>query len=72
MTEEERRQAFIKALEEAAKRYGVTVANVVQTEQLGSVVQARAVMVITPDPNWQPPAEEPLAEHVNNKVKEKA
>ena len=47
---------------------GVIVANIVQTEQLGPVVQVRAVMTITPDPDWHPP----MTELANGKVKENA
>ena len=56
MSEAERYQAYIAAINEASHLYGFQVNAQVQPEMLGQVVQVRAVMAIAPIPNWQPPA----------------
>lgn len=72
MTEEERRDAFIQAVNEAAKKYGFMIEPGIQTEQLGQAVLAKPIATIAPIPGWQPPSDEPAIEHANGKVKEKA
>ena len=55
MSEAERYQAYLAALNAASSRYGFQVSTQVQPEALGPVVQVRAVLAITAVPNWQPP-----------------
>jgi hypothetical protein len=54
MTEQQRQQAFIAALERLIEQYGFTVKAQLQQEQLGSVLQIRGVVAVEPVPNWQP------------------
>lgn len=52
MTEQERLAAFQEALQDASKRYGVDVFAVAQSEQLGAVVQVRAVIRLQAREDW--------------------
>jgi hypothetical protein len=61
MTEQERQQAFIQALQEAEQRYGFKVVSTLYVEGIGAVmpldsgyIKPGAVSVV-PIPNWQVP-----------------
>jgi hypothetical protein len=60
MTEQQRQQAFIDALNQLSQQYGFTLNAVIQAEQLNNnVVQARAVVIVEAVPNWQPEPNQP-------------
>ena len=62
MSESERYQAFIAALNEASQFYGFQVGAQVQPEALGPVIQVRAVVTILAVPNWQPADSNPVSQ----------
>jgi hypothetical protein len=64
MSESERYQAYLAALNEASQVYGFQVSAQVQSEALGPVVQVRAVVTILAMPNWQPSASSPVSQAV--------
>lgn len=52
MSEEERRAAFMMALQAISQQYGVEVRVSLQTEQLGPVVQVRPVLNLVVIEGW--------------------
>lgn len=58
MSEQERREAFAKALEAATAAFGITIGIQNQSEQLNSaVVQTRASVVLLTVTDWKAPEE---------------
>lgn len=58
MTEQQRLEAFAAAVKAAAARYGVEMTAVAQPEQLGAVIQVRAVIQARTVDGWQAPTDE--------------
>lgn len=52
MTEQERREAFVKAMQEAEQRFGYTITVTTQVEKLGEAVLVKPVMTIVPVQGW--------------------
>lgn len=58
MSEQERREAFAKAIEAATEAFGITIGLQNQTEQLNSsVIQVRANVVLVTVADWKAPEE---------------
>jgi hypothetical protein len=53
MTEQERIEAFRREVQASGARYGVDVQAIAQPEQLGAVVQVRAVLVFHVREDWK-------------------
>jgi LysM repeat protein len=63
MTEQERQQTFVEALNQLSQQYGFTLNAVIQAEQLNNnVVQARAIVVVEPVADWKPVSQVPATE----------
>lgn len=52
MTEQERREGFIKAMQEAEQRFGFTIVTTTQVEKLGEAVLTKPIMVIVTIQGW--------------------
>ncbi len=62
MTEQDRQQGFVRAVQEAERRFGMTIVAAIQPEMLGNVLQARATLTVAPIASWAPPQPEKPSE----------